>query len=90
MVDAFSVDYTKTLVLIMMFCGSDDMLRRLGDVIQMEAACKAKNTIGSYDFNLDHSYTYLRASGHFDAHEFIKLSDTGILTSTDRVVYRGY
>lgn len=89
--DSFRMDYTKALVLIMIFLGkTDEMLLRLADVIQMEATCNAKNTIGSYDFNLDHSYTYLRASGHFDAHEFIKLSDTGILTSTDRVVYRGY
>lgn len=90
---AFSVDYTQTLILIMgFFCTEKNMLNRLGDVIQMEAtfAAGSQNKIGSYAFNLDHSYTYLRASGHFDSHEFIKLSDTGILTSTDRVVYRGY
>lgn len=90
--DAFSIDYTQTLILIIMVFGSEDMLKRLGDVIQMEATCAASsdNKIGSYSFNLDHSYTYLRASGQFDGHEFIKLSDTGILTSTKRVVYRGY
>lgn len=91
--NAFSVDYTQTLILIMgLFCTEKDMLKRLGDVIQMEAttAASASNRIGSYSFDLDHSYTYLRASGHFDSHEFIKLSDTGILTSTKRVVYRGY
>lgn len=90
--NAFSIDYTQTLILIIMVLGSEDMLKRLGDVIQMEAttAASSSNKIGSYSFNLDHSYTYLRASGHFDSHEFIKLSDTGILTSTKRVVYRGY
>lgn len=87
--DAFNVDYTKTLILLMAIFTSEKTLLRLGDVIQMEATCKAKD-ISPYQFNLDHSYTYLRASGQFNGHEFIKLSDTGILTSTNRVVYRGY
>ncbi|MCI9349698.1 MAG: hypothetical protein HFF83_10800 [Oscillibacter sp.] len=87
----FTVDYTKTLILIMLFINTEAMLKRLGDVIQMEANYQStKGRIDIYDFDLDKSYTYLRASGSFSTNEFIKLSDSGNLSSTRRVVYRGY
>lgn len=90
LLSAINMDYTETLILLMMIHLPEESIQRLGDVIQMEATCKAKDDISPYAFNLDHSYTCIRASGQFDGHEFIKLSDTGILTSTDRVIYRGY
>ena len=87
----FTVDYTKTLILLMLFINTEAMLKRLGDVIQMEANYQStKGRIDIYDFDLDKSYTYLRASGSFSTNEFIKLSDSGNLSSTRRVVYRGY
>ena len=75
----------------MLFINTEAMLKRLGDVIQMEANYQStKGRIDIYDFDLDKSYTYLRASGSFSTNEFIKLSDSGNLSSTRRVVYRGY
>lgn len=89
--DTFSIDYTQTLILIMLFISTESMLKRLGDVIQMEAAYQAsEGRIDTYNFDLDKSYTYLRASGSFSTNEFIKLSDSDNLNSTKRVVYRGY
>lgn len=81
----FRMNYTHTLMLIMLFCPAQDMVKRLGDIIQMEATYK-----GGYDFNLDQSFTYLRASGSFTTNEFIRLSDSGTLNSANRVIYRGY
>lgn len=40
---------------------------------------------GASGFDLDKSFMYLRASGHFSANEFIKLSDAD-WKSTTRVV----
>lgn len=91
LLNGFKVDYTQTLILIMLFINTESMLKRLGDVIQMEAGYQAaKGRIDTYDFDLDKSYTYLRASGSFSTNEFIKLSDSDNLNSTKRVVYRGY
>jgi len=80
-------DYTKTLIILMMFWSSDTLLKRLADVVQMEST---HNAAGAYTFSLADSYTYLRASGKFTSNEFIKLSDSEGLNSTKRVVYRGY
>ncbi len=88
-VDAISYDYTKMLILIMLFKDPDKMLDRLADVVQMEGSYNAKEK-GLPEFNLDRSYTYLRASGKFSTSEFIRLSDGGGLTSKERVIYRGY
>lgn len=90
-VSGFKIDYTQTLILIMLFINTESMLKRLGDIIQMEASYQAsQKRIDTYNFDLDQSYTYLRASGSFQTNEFIRLSDTGELNSTQRVVYRGY
>ena len=83
-------DYTKTLIIIMMFKNSNVLLDRLADIIQMEGTYYAKSENKNYIFDLDNSYTYLRASGKFSANEFIKISGSGILNSTNRIVYRGY
>lgn len=90
-VDSIAFDYTKTIMLIMMmFSKSDVMVNRLADVIEMEAMYNAKTQIDSYVFDLDKSYTYLRASGKFSANEFIKISNSSGLLSPERIVYRGY
>lgn len=90
-VDSITFDYTKTIMLIMMlFNKSDVMVNRLADVIEMEAMYNAKTQIDSYAFDLDKSYTYLRASGKFSANEFIKISDSSSFLSPERIVYRGY
>ena len=84
-------DYTKQLILIMMlFKNSNTMLDRLADVVQMECSYDAANRIDQYTYNLDNSFTYLRASGSFTTNEFIKISEDSGLNSTNRVVYRGY
>ena len=90
-VDKIGFDYTKTLILAMMFGNEKTMLKRLSDIIQMEATQRAKKgQIDTYTFDLDKSYTYLRASGSFSANEFIKLSDKSGFVVKDQVVYRGY
>lgn len=89
LLDSFKFDYTNTLILLMLFFGTEGMLKRLADVIQMEATYNAEeNGLGS--FNLSNSFTYLRASGSFATNEFIRLSDGDGLNSTVRVIYRGY
>lgn len=88
---AMTFNYTKQLILIMMlFVNSDTMLDRLADIIQMECSYDSVNRIDKYTFDLDQSYTYLRASGSFTTNEFIKISNDSSLNSTQRVVYRGY
>jgi len=88
---SWDFDYTKTLILIMtLFTSTDKMISRLADVVQMEGSYDAVNRIDRYTFNLDHSYTYLRATGTFEANEFIKISNGTGLNSKERVVYRGY
>lgn len=89
LLDNFEFDYTKTLILIMLFISTEGMLKRLADVIQMEATYNAEEN-GPGSFNLSNSFTYLRASGSFSSNEFIRLSDGDGLNSPVRVVYRGY
>lgn len=90
-VDSITFDYTKTLLIVMMFKNSNTLLDRLADVIQMESTYNAvANQIDTYVFDLDKSYTYLRVSGSFTTNEFIKISNSPGLTSTERIVYRGY
>lgn len=86
----FKIDYTQILIIIMLFINTESMLKRLGDVIQMEANYNSTGGIDAYQFDLSNSYTYLRASGKFSTNEFITLSDGSNLNSPERVVYRGY
>lgn len=89
LLDSFKFDYTNTLILLMLFFGTEGMLKRLADVIQMEATYNAaENGLGN--FNLSNSFTYLRASGSFTTNEFIRLSDGDGLNSPTRIIYRGY
>ena len=77
------------MILLMLFFGTEGMLKRLADVIQMEATYNAEEN-GLGNFNLSNSFTYLRASGSFTTNEFIRLSDGDGLNSPVQVVYRGY
>lgn len=87
--ESLTYDYTKTLIIIMMlFINTDKLISRLADVIQMESSYKALED--ELVFNLDKSYTYLRASGNFETNEFIKISNGTGLKSEEHVVYRGY
>lgn len=81
-------DYTKMLLIMCVFWNTDTLMKRTADIIQMEATYKYLDT--GTNFNLAKSYTYLRASGSFSTTEFIKISDSDSLRSTERVVYRGY
>ncbi len=94
LVSSLTFDYTKTILFAMLFENKEKMLNRLADVIQMEASFYAAepslNGIGTYTFNLDQSYTYLRAWGSFSTNEFIPVSGSAGLKSKERVVYRGY
>ena len=85
----FTFDYTKVLMVYMLFKNSETMLKRLSDIIQMEATWYGVKNISGYAFDLGKSYTYLRASGSFSSSQFIRISE-GDLTSTERIVYRGY
>jgi peptidoglycan hydrolase CwlO-like protein len=93
-IDSLTFDYTKTLLLAMLFENREKMVNRLADVIQMEAAyyaaSPALNGIGTYTFNLDESYTYLRSSGGFATNEFMPISDFAGLKMKEHVIYRGY
>ena len=90
-VDALnSINYTQMLIIIMLFSNSNALINRLADVIQMEASYNAATRIDSYVFDLDKSFTYLRASGSFSTNEFIKLSNASKIYSKERIVYRGY
>lgn len=86
----FKVDYTQTLIFLMLFNSSDKMLKRLGDIVQMECSYQAATVANAHSFDLNKSYTYLRASGSFTTNEFIRLSDEDGIDTTKRVVYRGY
>lgn len=89
-VDSLKFDYTKTLILAMLFENKEKMLNRLADVIQMEASYQAASGIGRYEFDLDQSYTYLRSSGSFQMNEFLPISDRTGIHSKERIIYKGY
>ena len=91
LLDVLSFDYTKSLLLILLFTNNETELERLADIIQMEGMYNAVDNIAGYTFDLDKSYTYLRASGKFSTNQFVKLSEiTTDLTSKERVIYKGY
>ena len=87
---ANSINYTKMLIIMMLFTNYKTLLNRLSDVIQMEASYNAATRIDSYVFDLDKCFTYLRASGNFSTNQFIKLSNSSKIYSKNRIVYRGY
>lgn len=89
--DLFSWDYTKSSqILLLLFRNTNTLLERLADIIQMEASYKSHSGDATYGFNLDKSYTYLRASGSFNTNMFIKIGTDDRLSSEKRVVYNGY
>lgn len=89
--DLFNWDYTKSSqILLLLFRNTNTLLARLADIIQMEASYKSNSGVATYGFNLDKSYTYLRASGSFNTNMFIKIGKNDSLSSQKRVVYNGY
>lgn len=89
--DLFNWDYTKsTQILLLLFRNTNTLLSRLADIIQMESTYHARKETATYNFNLDKSYTYLRASGNFSTNMFIKIGTRDSLTSQKRIVYNGY
>lgn len=89
--DLFNWDYTKSSqILLLLFRNTNTLLARLADIIQMEASYKSNSGAATYGFNLDKSYTYLRASGSFNTNMFIKIGKNDSLSSQKRVVYNGY
>lgn len=85
------IDYTEQLFLLTFAKGQDEILNSLADIIQMEASENRSNEMGNVKtFDLTKAYTYVRVEASFSTKEFIKLTDTGMFTSTDRVMYRGY
>lgn len=87
----FKWDYTKSLqILLLLGKSSDTMLNRLADIIQMEGSYNASKGAATYGFNLDKSYTYLRASGSFTSNLFIKIGEDSDVSSKTRVIYNGY
>ena len=69
---------------------SNKLVTRLANVIQMEASYNASKGVATYGFNLDNSYTYLRAAGNFSSNMFIQIGDSDTLNSEYRVIYNGY
>ena len=69
---------------------SSTMLDRLADIIEMEAAYDASKGGATYLFNLDKSFTYLRASGSFTSDFFIRIGNDDEVSTEKRVVYNGY
>lgn len=87
----FDFDYTKSLQIIMLLFGSTDkFVKRLADIIQMEATYKAKSGTATYNFDLAKSYTYIRAQGNFSSSAFIRLGENDEVNSNNRVLYNGY
>ena len=91
-VEAYEFNYTNKLFMIMLFVGDQTMMERFADIVQMEATYNVlhDDEIGNYVFDLSQAYTYLRASGNFEATPFIKVADSIGLVASERVVYRGY
>lgn len=81
-------DYTKHLLLLSsIFVKQETMISRMGDIIEMEAVLNGKGA----KFDLDKAYMAIRASGSFKTGEFIKMSESGVLTlNKKRVIYRSY
>lgn len=89
--DIFTMDYTKSLQVFMLFFGNNEKyVKRIADIIQMEASYKAHQGLIKYEFNLDKSYTYIRASGIFSSGVFMKVGEDESYTSKSRVIYNGY
>jgi hypothetical protein len=89
--DMFTMDYTKSIQIFMLLFGNNEkIVKRLADIIQMEAAYNVYNKKQGYIFNLDKSYTYIRASGSFSSGVFMKVGDETSYNSKNRVIYNGY
>ncbi len=86
-----NIDYTEQLLLLTICCNQDDILDCLSDIIQMEGSENQQHKDGDVkSFDLTQAFTYIRVEASFTTQEFIKLTDTGMFNSTERIMYRGY
>ena len=87
----YDMQYKTYLYILSLFTSTDDLLNRMADIIEMESVVNLENNvIGMNDlFDLDYSYTYLRASASFSTTEFITLSDKDYF-SKERIIYKSY
>ena len=89
--DMFTMDYTKSIQIFMLLFGNNGkIVKRLADIIQMESSYNVYNKKQSYNFNLDESYTYIRAAGSFSSGVFMNVGDESSYNSKNRVIYNGY
>ncbi len=67
------------------------MLNRLADIVEMESVENLKNNGKGEVFNLDYSYTFLRAEGAFSTNMFIPIKEMSENVSIKkRLIYKGY
>lgn len=88
----FTITYTEQLlIMIMFFKSQDSIISSLSDIIQMEASEYQSHQKGNdKSFDLTKAFTYVRVEANFTTKEFIKLTDTGMFSPTERIMYRGY
>lgn len=87
----FTIDYTKSMqILLLVGVSTKKIVRRLADVIQMEAGYYYRREQATFEFDIDKSFTYIRASGNFASNFFIQIGDGNSVTSKERVIYNGY
>lgn len=78
-------------ILLTVGVSKDTMINRFANIVQMEGVENTINKKGKdAQYNLDYSYTTIRTEGSFTTNEFIKMSETGLLTSKTRILYKGY
>lgn len=88
----FEFDYTTYLILMLTFTSTDTLVSRFSDIVEMEAIENAQNNVvnATGTFNLNYSYTYVRAKAKFSTNQFLSLSGNDLLQTRERIVYKGY
>lgn len=85
------INYTKQLLIMTLCTSQSEILNCISDLIQMEGLENQQHNVGdAKTFDLTQAYTYVRVEASFSTKEFIKLTDSGMFNSTQRVMYRGY
>lgn len=88
----FKMDYSKILFIsLLLGVNKNTLLARMANIIEMESVENLSNTRGkSAVFDLDYAYTFIRSKASFTTNEFLPMSNSGGLRSTERIVYKGY
>ena len=88
---SFGFDYTNYMILMLSFTSSDNLIKRFSDIVEMEATENLSNVVNtSGQFNLNYSYTYVRAKANFSTNNFITISGNNKLRMKEVTVYKGY